>query len=559
MGGMILLPYKYQAFISYAHNDAAQAARLQRTLERFRVPKRLRSHQASRISPIFRDVTELTAHHSLSAKIEDAIKHSRFLIVLCSPSAKKSKWVNEEIRLFQKLHGEKSILCALIEGNPDTSLPPALKTQGSEPLAANLSPKNFRLGLLQLAASILNVGLDELIQRQTRLRRLRMYAITSASLIFSGIMAISTLNAVSARNQAQTFRAAADNSRNEAEKLIEFMLNDLTNDLEPIGKLSIIDNVGDQVSAYYDAIPVGDMNDEHLIRRARSMHLLGQVAIAQGKNADALEGLLQARLVTEELLNRDPKDITALFTHAQSEYSLLRAYETQDTELAVQHGTAYKALSRRLYETDRSNLEYLAEYGWAFNKLGQIFQTQKTLQKAKAEFSEAANLYEKAAIDFPNNEDVKFGLVTFHRNLALIAHEQGNHALAVEGLSAQVGKLKTLLIKNPDNFQYRDSHYLTKLWIQNIQISNLNICKADQIYDLAIEIEKLIDHDPSNEYWKADFINFAYTSIKTCSAALSDQWIQRTISVSSMIHSRLTKKDSRISKQNTWLERYLPH
>lgn len=556
MGGIMLSRYKYQAFISYAHSDEDQAARLQRTLERFRVPKPLRGNQLSRISPIFRDVTELTAHHSLSTKIEDAIHHSRFLIVLCSPAAKNSKWVNEEIRLFQNLHGEASVLCALIEGTPETSFPPALIEQGREPLAANLSPKNFRLGSLQVAASILGVGLDDLVQRQAKLRRLRMYAITTASLAFSGLMAVSAWNAVSARNQAQESYTAAENSRNEAEKLIEFMLDDLTDALDALGDLTIIDNVGLQVSAYYDAIPLSDMNNEHLARRARSRHLLGQVAIAQGKADQAFEGLNKARTVTAELLSRAPNDSTALQTHAQSEYSLLRAYETQNPERAIEYGLSYKALSKRLYETDKSNLEYMAEYALAHNKLGQIYQTLKEPEKAKAQFSQAANLYREASHAFPNSDEIKFELITLERNLAIIEHKQGHHETAITALKLTKGKNKALLLEDPDNFNYRISHFMTHYWLQDIQISNLNLCKANEIYDLAAELESMMTHDPSAEAWKSSFINFAHSSIQSCEAVLSDAWIKDTTKKTRKVFALLENKTRQLTEKNTWLEQY---
>jgi len=99
-------------------------------------------------------VTELTAHHSLSDKIRDAVQNSHFLIVLCSPSSQTSHWVNEEIKLFRNLHGEDSILCALIEGTPKTSFPPALTEGGREPLAADMTgqKESFKFGITQMVS-----------------------------------------------------------------------------------------------------------------------------------------------------------------------------------------------------------------------------------------------------------------------------------------------------------------------------------------------------------------------------------------------------------------------
>lgn len=154
------------------------AARLHHILERYPVPNFSSGRHSGKISPIFRDVTELTAHHSLTDKIKDAVSQSEYLIVLCSPASKTSHWVRQKIELFREIHGESSILCALIEGTPQTSFPPALLETGKKPLAANLSAKNFRLGVSQLAASILGVGLDELVQRDLKKLRRRVTSVT---------------------------------------------------------------------------------------------------------------------------------------------------------------------------------------------------------------------------------------------------------------------------------------------------------------------------------------------------------------------------------------------
>ena len=188
---------QYAAFISYAHADEAAARRIHNALETYTLPKDMDSEDRQKLTPIFRDVTELTAHHSLSEKIQDAVKNSGFLIVLCSPEAKKSHWVNEEITLFRKLHGEGSILSVIVEGDPATAFPPALIEGGREPLAANMTTRDgFRFGITQLAASMLGVGLDRLVRRDSQRRRKRLQFITAGALAFAAIMGAMTWTAM---------------------------------------------------------------------------------------------------------------------------------------------------------------------------------------------------------------------------------------------------------------------------------------------------------------------------------------------------------------------------
>lgn len=104
--------FRYWSFMSYSHADQKWADWLYKALETYRIPKGIKSAYASnlpkRLYPIFRDVDELPGSSDLGAKLKEALEASRTLIVLCSPSAAQSKWVNEEIGIFQA--GEKVIV-----------------------------------------------------------------------------------------------------------------------------------------------------------------------------------------------------------------------------------------------------------------------------------------------------------------------------------------------------------------------------------------------------------------------------------------------------------------
>ena len=121
----------YNAFISYRHSklDSAVAISLHRKLERFRLPGNLRKDYPKdkwKIERVFRDEDELPLADNLSDPIEEALKNSDFLIVICTPRLPESKWCAKEIETFKKLHGQDHILAVLAEGEPDDSFPEAI-------------------------------------------------------------------------------------------------------------------------------------------------------------------------------------------------------------------------------------------------------------------------------------------------------------------------------------------------------------------------------------------------------------------------------------------------
>lgn len=171
----------YIAFISYRHADNSAEGRrwaewLQTSLERYEMPRDLiglENHHGGKVPaalyPIFRDEVELAAGAHLTDSIRKALENSDFLIVICSPRACESAYVDEEIRIFKELGKEDRILALIIEGAPHHAqfecFPPSLKmgrrgadgridwSLPEEPIAADVRPgKRLEQGYTSAAA-----------------------------------------------------------------------------------------------------------------------------------------------------------------------------------------------------------------------------------------------------------------------------------------------------------------------------------------------------------------------------------------------------------------------
>src|SRR5262245_42940284 len=98
---------RYVAFISYSHVDREVARWLHRGLESYRIPPHLRTsielpEKSGRLSPVFLDREELPSSTDLAESVRIALDASDALIVVCSPTAARSRWVNEEVRRFKE-------------------------------------------------------------------------------------------------------------------------------------------------------------------------------------------------------------------------------------------------------------------------------------------------------------------------------------------------------------------------------------------------------------------------------------------------------------------------
>ena len=127
----------YRAFISYSHADTGWARWLHRALESFRIDQDLAGRETATgtipptLRPIFRDRDDFTPGQTLTEQTLAALDASAALIVICSPAAAKSHYVNEEIASFKSLHPERPVIPLIVDGKPGDSdrecLPPALK------------------------------------------------------------------------------------------------------------------------------------------------------------------------------------------------------------------------------------------------------------------------------------------------------------------------------------------------------------------------------------------------------------------------------------------------
>jgi hypothetical protein len=106
----------HDAFISYSRKDAVFARALEKALERYRPPKELGAPQ--RHLEVFRDEGDLTGVE-YTASIERYLADSSKLILICSPNARASPYVNDEIERFVRLRGAEHIVPVLASGIPD--------------------------------------------------------------------------------------------------------------------------------------------------------------------------------------------------------------------------------------------------------------------------------------------------------------------------------------------------------------------------------------------------------------------------------------------------------
>lgn len=311
---MSAAPLRYRAFLSYSHADEAAARWLHRRLERFRVPRALRRGAAgslpARLHPVFRDRDELASATQLSASIERALGESEALVVVCSPAAVHSPWVNAEIRYFRNQHPERPVLAFVVGGDPGldprhhpqrAAFPPALALASptdeagplGEPLAADARPEadGRTSAFLKLAAGLLGVRYDDLRRRDHR-RRQRFWAVVLAgALVLAAVFAVLAWQASQARDAARAAQVRAELELQSERQTREFLISvfRLADANEARGQQITVREVLDRA---VERIDRAEFNRPAI--RSRFLATLGQAYASLGLNRRGSELLRQS-------------------------------------------------------------------------------------------------------------------------------------------------------------------------------------------------------------------------------------------------------------------------
>ena len=112
----------------------------------------------------------------------------------------------------------------------------------------------------------------------------------------------------------------AQAQRVQAEGLVEYMIGDLRKKLQPVGRLDILDGVGLKALDYYASQNLDRLDADSLGRRARALHMIGDLAQQRGKLEEAVRDFQQAADTTSRLLKAHPNDPQRIFDQSQSEF-----------------------------------------------------------------------------------------------------------------------------------------------------------------------------------------------------------------------------------------------
>jgi tetratricopeptide (TPR) repeat protein len=488
---------------------------------------------------VFRDEDELSAGADLSSPIYQALRDSKSLVVICSPQAVSSRYVGNEIAYYKSLDRPCGALAMMIEGEPHASdqqecFPEELKhpvdsdgkldiNRDVEPVAAdfrlpdghqgwhsldqchkNLADETAvtryrdqcELAKLKIIAAILGVPLGQLVERDKAYQlaraknRTRIVTRVATSMALLAALAIGAgIFAWQKREQAILAQAAAEQTRDAAEGLVESIIFDLRDKLEPIGQIELLDDSTTAAENYFANLPKSMINEES--ERRRSIVLASRAGILE--HTGDLDGALkaqregleiarqQASIVPDDAKRQQEiavslQDIADILIAqnlpeeaseplSEAETILTRALENVlgpgGTDILLssllgENGEKLKGDALAITKESPGIADIFGSAAAVTERLGNVAQLTGNAPEALAHYEAALNIQRAMAVAQPDTDYWRRGQASGYSKIGNVYMFNENHPAARKSFQSMTNIAKRELMAQPDNAYWKD-------------------------------------------------------------------------------------------------------
>jgi tetratricopeptide (TPR) repeat protein len=485
----------------------------------------------SPLAPIFRDRDELPSATDLSRKVNEALVQSANLIVICSPQSAASRWCQRGNPRFQAPGSRPSgCFCLVVDGEPNASdLPgraseecfaPALRfvtgddgnltAQRTEPIAADarLGKDGKHNAKLKLVSGLLDIGFDELRQREQQRRTRRMVGDYRAGA--GGDDGDDRAGDQRGDRRAMAPRLPArraERRQKQAEHLVGFMLGDLNDKLAQVQRLDIMEAVDDQAMQYFQSLPTTDVTDEALAQRAKALGKDRQRSHGPGPPARGDAGV---SIITEvrrsACRRRSEKPGTAngvrahVVVHRQE---LLVPGATRSTPFARSAPRRPSSCARR--RSRHAITSCNSNWPRPENNIGHVLEARGRLDEAMAHYRRVLALCGDLVAAEPGNGEWATALGSAHNNLGSLALLRGDLATAVAEYRADDSIEAALTARDPKDNNQREQMAIARATLgRTLALSGISIQGFEGCASRSTSRTSLTLVDPNNTSFQED-------------------------------------------------------
>jgi serine/threonine-protein kinase len=325
-------------------------------------------------------------------------------------------------------------------------------------------------------------------------------------LAVAAVASLAVLGGVKYTLDVRTARDQADRRRAQAEDLIGYMLGDLRERLEPVGRLDLLGGVGDKALAHFASLSAADLSDDDWLRQAQAMMQVGQVRLAQGQPGPARETFQQALTITDRLAG-EPASPSAWRAASGAAHFWMGFLEWNEGRLddALREFRRYVDIAERLVTQEPDDLNWQLELAQARSNVGAVLITKGDAAAAVPEFKAAIEIKRRLVARGPGNTTWQMELADSHAWLGDALRDTGDAGGAIAQYRENAAIFENLRRVEPDNRKWQNL-----LAVAHGRMGR-TLSTSGALPDALVELVAsrdlllgLVAHDPTNLDWKRD-------------------------------------------------------
>lgn len=331
--------------------------------------------------------------------------------------------------------------------------------------------------------------------RQKPKRRLRWAAIAAMGAVAVGAGVKYTLDLRHERSIAQM-------RRGQAEDLIEFMLGDLREKLEPVGRLDALSDVGDKALEYFETIAPNERTAQDRERLARAQFQIGNVRLSLGDLAGARSAYRQSADSLRDLLILDPQNNRLQKQFGDARFGIGSVHwEEGDVESAEAEFVGYLENANLLMDRDPKDPVHQLELGYALTNMAAIYEAKGEFEGAQESLEQAAQLKRRLVDQYPQSTEHRESLANTLGWLGSVLDGQRGLHRALSVTEEEVALRRELSADGKDaDAQRKLSTGLHELGSRLERVGEDERARQAFAEDLTIS-QRLVQLDPANAVW----------------------------------------------------------
>jgi eukaryotic-like serine/threonine-protein kinase len=313
-----------------------------------------------------------------------------------------------------------------------------------------------------------------------------------------------TVDLTRERTIAVEQRAEAQKRRAQAEDLIEFMLSDLRNKLQTVGRLDILDDVAERALSYAGSLQPELMSVAELARNGKALNQLGEVRVGQGKTSEALVLFRKSLQFAEAAVKRNPRDPQAQMVFGATHFWIGNTLRLQgNTSEALRHMQAYVRAGDALVSIDPMKREHQLERAYGHSGVASIMEGENRLRDALTHYVVSMEIKANLARLNPGDIDAKAELARAHNKMGNVLYLLGDLRRARESFEQELAACRELVKREPNNKEWATRQAISLAYLALVLNATGRGAEAYALWQEELAIERdLMARDPENVLWR---------------------------------------------------------